>query len=62
MVDSMVELLHSHPSLGRATTDGQARMLSFGHFLLIYDENEQELNILSVWDNRQNPKRRVDAP
>lgn len=60
-VDSMIELLLSHPQLGRKTSDKDARIISFGDFLLIYDETPDTLNILSVWDNRQDPKRRVDS-
>jgi len=57
----MINLLQNQPHLGRNTTDGNARVFSFSHFLLFYDETEKEFNILSVWDNRQDPKRRVDA-
>ena len=61
-IDAMIGLLLLHPLMGRMTTDGKARVISFGNFLLFYDENDHELNVLSVWDNRQNPKKRVDAP
>lgn len=60
-VDTMINLPQNQPHLGRNTTDGNARVISFSHFLLFYDVGENELNILSVWDNRQDPKRRVDA-
>ncbi|MBP9151732.1 MAG: type II toxin-antitoxin system RelE/ParE family toxin [Flavobacteriales bacterium] len=60
-VDGMIRILQEHPHLGRNSTDGKARVISFSQFLLFYDETESELNILSVWDNRQNPKRRIDA-
>ena len=57
-VDKMINLLQNQPHLGRNTTDRNARVISFSHFLLIYDETERELNILSVWDNRQDPKKK----
>lgn len=60
-VDTMIGLLQDHPHLGRNTSDADARVISFSHFLLFYDETETELNILSIWDNRQNPTKRIDT-
>jgi toxin YoeB len=60
-VDAMIGLLLQHPLLGRMTSDGKARVISFGNFPLFYDETDLQLNVLSVWDDRQNPRKRIDA-
>jgi hypothetical protein len=59
-VDAMIGLLLWHPLLGRMTRDAKTRVISFGNFLLFYDETNHELHVLSFWDNRQNPKKRID--
>jgi len=60
-VDAMVELLLKHPFLGRMSNNGETRVISLGNYLLFYDENEEEVSVVSFWDNRQNPAKRVDG-
>ena len=50
--------LQKKPNLGRPTKHKNIRVLVVKEYLLFYLLRENELQIVSVWDNRQDIKRR----
>ena len=48
-------LLHEHPYIGRSTDDALVRIKIVKEYLLIYEITETSINILSIWDGRQDP-------
>ncbi len=48
-------LLQKYPSIGRPTTDPEVKHILAKDYLLFYTENETEIIILHVWDERRNP-------
>lgn len=43
--------------MGRMTDEKNVRVTVCGNYLLFYELNPEVLEILSVWDGRQNPKK-----
>ena len=50
-----VMLISTHPKIGRKTDIENVRVKLVRDFLLFYEEREDEIIILSIWDNRRNP-------
>lgn len=51
-----IRLLSEFPKMGRPTDDGRARVKVVRHYLIIYKETENQIHILTLCDNRQDPK------
>jgi toxin YoeB len=47
--------LKSHPLIGKQTEYESIHELSEGNFKIIYQIRKNEIVILMIWDNRQNP-------
>ena len=60
-VDQLIKLVQENNAIGRLSDDHITRILSFETFLLFYQISDQTIEIMSVWDNRQNPINRLDA-
>ena len=54
-----IQLLREHPYIGRSTDDDLIRIKIVRDYLLIYEVTETSINILSVWDGRQDPSKLV---
>ena len=50
-----VQLIRAHPKIGRKTDIENVRIKLVRDYLLFYEEREDEIIILSIWDNRRNP-------
>jgi toxin YoeB len=50
------ELISEHPRIGKPTDFTNVRFKIVKNYLLFYEETEQRVNILFVWDSRQNPE------
>jgi len=51
-------LISEYPELGRPTDDKNARIKIVRDYLIIYEVDDKErLLILTIWDNRQDPKK-----
>ena len=46
--------------IGRLTEDKRTRVVVMNVYLIFYEIVDSEIHILSFWDNRQNPKNRID--
>ena len=55
-----IQLIREHPSIGRPTDDDSLRIKIVKDYLLIYEVTETSINILSIWDGRQDPAKLDD--
>lgn len=51
-----VDLIASHPNIGRKTNIENVRVKLVKDYLLFYEAAEEEIYILSIWDSRRNPE------
>lgn len=51
-----VETIAKHPRIGRKTDIENVRVKLVKDYLIIYEETEKHLVILTIWDNRRNPE------
>ena len=50
-----VVLILKFPSIGKLTNDQSARIKVVDNYLIIYEEINDLIFILTIWDSRQNP-------
>jgi addiction module RelE/StbE family toxin len=50
-----INIIKDFPQIGKQSDDSQARIKIVKDYLLIYEETETSLIILTIWDNRQDP-------
>lgn len=59
-IKAISRLLSKHPEIGRKSSFPNVRVRPFmKHFQIIYSVREEDLVILSFWDNRQNPENKL---
>ena len=58
-VQETIELIAVNNYLGRLTSNKRTRVINLDVFLLFYEVSTNSIDILSFWDNRQNPKERI---
>ncbi|CAG5078011.1 type II toxin-antitoxin system RelE/ParE family toxin [Parvicella tangerina] len=54
-VEKLMTTIASNNHIGRPTSNDRTRVVTHDVFLIFYEISEDEINILSFWDNRQNP-------
>jgi len=52
-----VKLIANYPEIGKPTDNGDARIKVVRDYLIIYEITNQQIIILAIWDNRQNPQK-----
>ena len=55
-IKKAVELIASHPKIGRRTSVVNVRVKLVRDYLIFYEETTNEIFILAIWDNRRNPE------
>ena len=55
-----IRLLREHPYVGKPTDSDSIRIKIIKVYLLIYEVTETSINILSIWDGRQDPSQLGD--
>ena len=50
-----VDLISTFPNIGKLTNDRSARIKVVDNYLIIYEEINDLIFILTIWDSRQNP-------
>ena len=50
-----IQLLKTHPEMGKTTNFGNTRAISMRHYSILYKTDNSRLIITGFWDNRQNP-------
>jgi toxin YoeB len=53
----VINLIKDFPQIGKQTDDSNARIKIVKDYLLIYEETESEIIILTIWDSRQDPEK-----
>ncbi len=56
-IKGRVQLLKSNPEIGLKTSFKETRVISLGHYSLLYKRMDSTMVITSFWDNRQDPKK-----
>ncbi len=59
-VESNLKSLSKNEYLGRLTTNKKTRVLVLKVFFIFYEFKNNQINILSFWDNRQDLIKRID--
>jgi plasmid stabilization system protein ParE len=60
-IEDLLRALTEHETMGRLTSDMRSRVLVMDVYLIFYEVTENNIEILSFWDNRQNDKNRIDS-
>lgn len=50
-----IKIILDFPQIGKVTDDTQARIKIVRDYLIIYEETEVQVIILTIWDSRQDP-------
>ena len=50
-----VKLITDFPQIGKPTDDINTRIKIVRDYLIIYEETETQIQILTIWDSRQDP-------
>ncbi len=54
LLKKAVDLIGSHPNIGRKTNIENVRVKVVKDYLVFYEPSEEEIYILSIWDSRRN--------
>ncbi len=59
-IDDLMETLSKSEFIGRLTVNKKTRVVVMKRFLIFYEINNNIIEILSFWDNRQDNKDRIE--
>ncbi|WP_026954909.1 type II toxin-antitoxin system RelE/ParE family toxin [Algoriphagus vanfongensis] len=57
-VDKLVNSIAENEQLGRLTSNNFTRVVPKKQYLIFYEISDRQIEIISFWDNRQNPDRK----
>lgn len=60
-ITERVELLKTYPKIGKQTTFKNTRIISLGHYSILYQQVNLKIIITGFWDNRQDTKKLLDS-
>jgi len=52
-----IELLKSHPEMGKKTNFGDTNAISMQHYSILYKIDRPKIIVTGFWDNRQDPEK-----
>jgi toxin YoeB len=52
-----VKIIADFPNVGKPTDDLNTRTKIVRDYLIIYEETESQIHILTIWDSRQDPEK-----
>ncbi len=52
-----IKIILDFPQIGKVTDDTKARIKIVRDYLIIYEETETQIFILTIWDSRQDPEK-----
>ncbi|MEM8940202.1 MAG: type II toxin-antitoxin system RelE/ParE family toxin [Bacteroidota bacterium] len=55
LISLAIELIAEHPEIGRLTDEPEIRLKVIRDYYLVYEDDGECLNLLSIWDTRQDP-------
>ena len=53
------KLILEYPRLGKKTDNPKVKYIIVRDYLMFYEEKDDAILILHIWDGRQNPKKRI---
>lgn len=56
LIKKTVAVIAAHPHVGRKTNVENVRVKLVRDYLIFYEEIQDSIFILSIWDNRRNPE------
>jgi addiction module RelE/StbE family toxin len=56
LIKKAIKLVAAHPHIGRRTDIENVRVKLVRDYLIFYEETEEHIFILSIWDTRRNPE------
>jgi addiction module RelE/StbE family toxin len=56
LIKNAIKLIAAHPHIGRSTDIENVRVKLVRDYLIFYEVSEEQIFILSIWDNRRNPE------
>jgi len=59
-IDKLIDTLSHSEFIGRLTANKKTRVVVMNVYLIFYETNENRIDILSFWDNRQNERKRIE--
>lgn len=51
------QLICERPNIGKPTSDKHIRFKIVRDYLIFYEQADEKINILTIWDSRQDPER-----
>ncbi|MHB1107961.1 MAG: type II toxin-antitoxin system RelE/ParE family toxin [Lutibacter sp.] len=54
-IKERTNILKTNPELGKKTEFNNTRVISLGHYSILYKKVDSKIMITGFWDNRQNP-------
>ena len=56
-IKERTNLLKQNPDLGKKTDFNSTRVVSLGHYSILYQKSNTKIIITGFWDNRQEPEK-----
>lgn len=60
-IDDLLHTLAEHELMGRLTENKKTRVVVMKVYLIFYEINDKQIDILSFWDNRRDPEMRLGS-
>ncbi len=58
-IENLTDILSENELLGRLTTNNFTRVIPINRYLIFYEIYSDHIQIVSFWDNRQDPNKRI---
>lgn len=52
-----IQIIKKHPKIGKLTDNQNVRIKIVKDYLIIYEELNDAIHLLTIWDSRQNPEK-----
>lgn len=59
-IESWNELIERFPFIGKVSQNGYTRVVVVEYYLIFYNIGDKFIEVVSFWDNRQDPIKRID--
>ncbi|MBK7764316.1 MAG: type II toxin-antitoxin system RelE/ParE family toxin [Bacteroidetes bacterium] len=56
LIEEAVNTISEHPTIGKLSGYGNVRFGILKPYLIVYEEFENEILIITIWDGRQDPR------
>jgi toxin YoeB len=57
LLKESVKIISDFPQVGKSTDDPNTRIKIVKDYLIIYEETQTQIFILTIWDSRQDPEK-----